>query len=112
MRNFAVMIALLVIVGGGLYIALFKRDWFSKTVSDVTREAKGYTAAQTPQEAIDKFRDAIKSRDYESAATYCGPEYAEQMRKGAKAAKELGEGIDDLLHAMDKHGVTQDRKSV
>src|SRR4051812_16451872 len=107
MRNFVVMIVLLVLVGGGLYIAFVKPDLFKKTVTEGSRESKGYTASQTPQEAIDKFRDAIKSRVYATSAPYCGGDYAEQMRKGANAAKKLGTPLDDLAVGMGKHGITQ-----
>src|SRR5207247_2533152 len=64
------------------------------------RQAKGLTPAKTPQEALDKFRQALKERDYESAALYCDDAYGEQLKRGAKEAKALGEAVDSLQHNM------------
>src|SRR4051812_10835522 len=51
---------------------------------------------------VDFFKKAIKAHDFETAATYCGPEYAEQLRKAAPAAKPLAEEIDNLNYKMAK----------
>jgi hypothetical protein len=73
------------------------------------RNASGFAPAKTPQEAIDRFRDCIKKRDYKTAAeVYCAGDYREQMLKGADEAKALGDMIDSLLAAMTKHGVNND----
>jgi hypothetical protein len=93
-------ILILAIIGGGGYILLFEREWAFSLWKGGLRRAKGYTPAKTPQEAIDKFKEAIKDRDFETAATYCGGEYAEQMRKGARAAQKLAEAIDNLVDKM------------
>jgi hypothetical protein len=66
------------------------------------RQASGFTPAKTPTEALDKFRDAIKKRDYETAADYCDNAYREQVLKVAPQAKKLGEAIDSLLYNMQK----------
>jgi hypothetical protein len=71
----------------------FVENWF--------RKARGLTPAKTPTEALEKFRDCIRKRDYKSAVIYCGGEYAEYLRRDAKAAKSLCEAIDDLLHNVE-----------
>jgi hypothetical protein len=72
----------------------FVENWF--------RKARGITPAQTPTEALEKFRDCIRKRDYRSSVIYLGGEYAEYMRRDAKVAKQLGNAIDDLLHNVDE----------
>ncbi len=68
------------------------KSWF--------RSAQGFKPAKTPNECMDKFTECIRKRDYETAADlYCGGEYREELRKGAKAGTALGEGIDDLWNA-------------
>jgi hypothetical protein len=69
------------------------------------RHATGFAPAKTPTEAVDRFRDAIRKRDYETAAEFCDKDYREQMLKAAKQAKKLGDAIDSLLYNMDKNGV-------
>lgn len=69
------------------------------------RKASGFAPAKTPTEALDKFRDAVKKRDYETAAEFCDRDYKEQVLKVAAAAKKLGDAIDSLAYNMDKHGV-------
>ncbi|MFO0881318.1 MAG: hypothetical protein U0840_28800 [Gemmataceae bacterium] len=69
------------------------------------RKARGFAPATTPTEALDRFREAIKIRDYETAAEFCDKEYREQILKVAGGATKLGEAIDSLTHNMDKNGV-------
>ena len=70
------------------------------------RSAAGFSPAKTPQEAIDKFKECIKKRDYETAGeVYCAGKYREQVLKVAKKAKELGDMIDSLISNMDSKGV-------
>ncbi len=100
---------LLVVIGGavlltGVFAAVpssrppIVRKWF--------RSASGFTPATTPQEAVDRFKDCIKKRDYETAGElYCAGKYREQILRVAKKAKELGETIDSLASNMDSQGV-------
>jgi hypothetical protein len=113
MRKFVVMVALLAVVVLGGYLYFFKKGDVTKLVRSGVQQAKGYTPAATPDEAITGFRKAIKGRDYDVAAdVYLAGDYAEQMRKGAAAAHDLGGAIDDLLHAMDVKGYDSDKVKV
>jgi hypothetical protein len=63
------------------------------------RAAGGYTPAKTPNECLEKFKECMKARDYETASDlYLTGEYKEEMRKVAKQANKLGQAIDDLWH--------------
>src|SRR5206468_1809857 len=72
-------------------------------------QARGYGPAKSPTEAIDFFKKAIKAHDFETAATYCGPEYAEQLRKAAPAAKPLAEEIDNLNYKMEERKILSEQ---
>jgi hypothetical protein len=84
---------------------LFAPDTRPPIVKKWFRQAMGFGPAKTPTEALDRFRDAIKKRDYETAAEFTDKDYREQVLKVAKGAKKLGEAIDSLVYNMDKHGV-------
>lgn len=87
------------LVGG--YLALFKRE----AVLGLVGIATGYGPAKTPEEAIEKFKKAVRARDYPQAVKYVGGTYGEQLQRGAEAAKELGKAIDALGAAADKRGI-------
>jgi hypothetical protein len=93
-----VVILAAVVAAGVFYFAPDARPEFVKAW---IRKGQGLTPAKTPDEAIDKFKKAIKARDYEAASLYCTADYAEQMRKCAKAANRLGKAIDDLLYNVE-----------
>ena len=115
MRRYLVMLAILVIVVFGAGIALV--PGFRGKVFGVVKQGQGIltgmTPAKTPDEAMTKFRDAIKKRDYKTAAdVYCGGDYAEQMRKCADAATAMGEAIDNLRSQMDNKGYDSDKAKI
>jgi hypothetical protein len=101
MRKTAVQIALVLILVLGGYIALFQREWALGMFRKAKYRAKGYSPAATPAEALDKFCEFIKKRDYDTAALYCSGEYAGLLKKGAGAGEKLGSTIDDVLSAID-----------
>jgi hypothetical protein len=99
----AITVLFVVIIVGGLGAALlftFAPDTRPAIVKGWVRKAKGYTPAKTPQEALDKFRQAIKERDYDTAALYCDDKYAEQLKRGDKKAQVLGKAVENLRNAM------------
>jgi hypothetical protein len=59
--------------------------------------AKGYTAAKTPTESMEKFREAIHKRDYKNAAYYTTKNYGELLKKSHDNASELA-GLIDKIH--------------
>jgi hypothetical protein len=109
MRRLVIQISLFLVFVLVAYLGLFQREFVKGWFGKMTREAKGYTPAETPREALDKFREAVANRDYDAAATYCGGEYAEIMRKCSKAAEEFGKSIDSLQSNMDSQGIQSDR---
>jgi len=100
MRVVSLVVILLIVgaIGAGVYY----RDYLFKV-------AKGAVPAKSADEACSKFKQFIKDRDYESAAVYCTAEYAEQLRKAAKAGTELASAIDNLTAVMEDNGVKSAR---
>jgi hypothetical protein len=96
-----------IIVGliGATGMFIFVEDTRPPIVRKWFRQAMGLGPAKTPTEALDRFREAIKKRDYATAAEFCDTDYREQVLKVAKSAKKLGEAIDSLVYNMDKQGV-------
>jgi hypothetical protein len=94
-----------VAIVGGAYLFLFKR-------ADTVRAAKGYKDADTPQVAADMFKRAIDKREYDVAAHYCTAGSAEQFRRGADAATNLGTAIDNLGYQMKERGLMRDEVKV
>lgn len=101
--------ALVLVVLGALVLATGVFSFVPSTRPPIVkkwfRQATGFTPAKTPTEALDKFKDAIRKRDYETAAEYCTRDYREQMLKVHAQAKKLGNAIDSLAYNMDKNGV-------
>ncbi len=97
----------LIIVGllGAIGLFVFVEDSRPPIVKKWFRQAMGLGPAKTPTEALDRFREAVKKRDYATAAEFCDTDYREQVLKVAKSARKLGEAIDSLVYNMDKHGV-------
>lgn len=97
----------LVVLAAGLFTFVpvtrppIVKGWF--------RAAQGMAPAKTPTEALDRFRAAVKKRDYETAAEFCDKDYREQVLKAAKPAQKLGEAIDSLAYQMDKNGVVNQK---
>jgi len=93
---------LLLVVGGAAAFGVFyfvpstRPDW----VNNLFLKAGGYTPAQTPEEALEKFRTLIKKRDYDTAKLYCSGDYLEQLKIGGPAANKLGTAIDNLMYTF------------
>jgi hypothetical protein len=102
------LVVILAVIGGGIYVFVFHKDWIMGKVEEGKRSLKGYTPAKTPGEVLDKFTKAIDERDYESAALYCDGDFAAELKKGAAAAKEMATAIDDLQDTMKKYNVKSD----
>lgn len=98
MRKFAVPIALVVVPLG--YLFLLGPDGLRNRYLDFK-----HPPARTPQEAMDRFVELVRKRDYEAAALYLDDDAAEQFKKAALAAGELGEALDNLRQHMKQEGV-------
>jgi hypothetical protein len=117
MRKLATLVALLVILGGAAYLYFFHKDSVVGLFKKGAQEAKelvGTGPARTPDEALSRFKDAIKARDYKTAASYCSGTYAEQMQLAADEAGKLGQEIDGLVSLADKFNIrlTDDSKKM
>ncbi len=101
MRRLLTLLVVLGLVGAGVYIALFKRG-------DARRAAGGFKKAETPQVAADMFKKAIEERDYDIAADYCMPSFAEQLRRCGAEANEFAVKLDNLTYQMKERGLIRD----
>jgi hypothetical protein len=102
MGKFILLLTLGSVVVFGGYLMLFQRE----AVLGLVGISTGYGPAKTPDEAIEKFKKAIKARNYTQAAKYVGGPYGEQLQTRADAATELGKAIDGLGAAANKRGIT------
>lgn len=103
------LVILLVIAGAAAYLYFFQWDFVTGLFEDVRLNMAGYTAAKSPEDAMDRFAKAIKERDYNAAARYCTKDYAALLVKGKKAAYEIGWRIDRLKNLMEEKGLNTDR---
>src|SRR5262245_49780856 len=76
----------------------FMEDMRPPAVERLFLSASGFGPAHTPNDALDKFKLAIRKRNYKAAASLCGGEYAEELRRVARQATALGNAVEDLLH--------------
>jgi hypothetical protein len=100
-RKNVTLIALLVVVLGGGFLYVFKRD----AVLGLLGMARGHGPAKTPDEAVQKFQKAVKDRDYATAAEYCAGGYGEQFQRSADAMAKLGKAIDSVVYNADKRDI-------
>ena len=50
-------------------------------------KARGFTPAKSPNDALDKFKQAIEKRDYQAASLYLSGDYKEWFDKGRSDAR-------------------------
>jgi hypothetical protein len=103
------LLLVLGLIGFVGYVAWVQPEWAMSWLREARREVAGFAPAKTPQELLDKFKDAVKRRDYDAAATYCTADYAEQLRKGGPAASKLGTAIDTLEDKLEQKGLKSDK---
>ena len=92
------LLILFTVVGGGAYVLGFHRDWVSRQIDEGRSLAAGYTAADSPAEAMQQFHKAITARDYRNAARYCTKDYAEQLTRAHDAAGRIADLVDRLTN--------------
>ncbi len=91
---------LVAVLGAGVacLVFIFMPDWRPGVVQGWIDTAGGFTPAKTPSEAIEKFRECIRKRNYKTASKYVGGEYREYFAMAADPASKLADSIDDLIH--------------
>jgi hypothetical protein len=111
MRITGVIVLLLIVgaIGFGAYYFMTHRESVMEVVKKGQQQVQGYTPAKTPDEAVDKFRSAVKARDYDAAAVYCTTDYADQPKRASTAANALATAIDNMLSMMDTENIKSDR---
>src|SRR5260370_31933747 len=90
----AFIVMLLVGVLGGGYLSFGSLD-------GCLQWKGGFGPASTPEQAMEKFRDAIQQRKYGWAAIYCTKDYADVLVKADGPAARLGEVIDKIRAYME-----------
>jgi len=100
-KRLILIAVVLVVLLVGAFVAIFMR-------AEAMRKVQGYSNADTPQEAADMFKKAIQNRDYEYAADYTTPAYAEQMKRGGDAGKEFAVALDNLIYQMNERSLIRD----
>jgi hypothetical protein len=74
-------------------------------VQNLFDQASGFTPAQTPTEALEKFRECMRARNFKTAVKYLDGDYREQFAKAADAATKLCEELDALQQAVNTVGL-------
>jgi hypothetical protein len=99
------LVLLVAVVVATLYFLVLTPQW----ATDLYLKGTGYGPAATPTDAVDKFMKCVKGRDLKTAATFCTGDYAEHLKRGAAAAKELGTVIDGISEYMKNKGLATDK---
>ncbi|MBI1832990.1 MAG: hypothetical protein HYR84_16240 [Planctomycetes bacterium] len=111
-----IVIVLLVIVAVPILIffGVIPGFWFltRESMDKGLAGAQGYTAAKTPGEAMDKFREAIHARDYNNAAYYTTKAYGDALKKSHDKARKLGGLIDKIRSWADNKSLMTDKLKV
>jgi hypothetical protein len=80
----------------------FVKKWFWAS--------KGLKPAKTPEEAMEKFKQALEMREYEAAGTlYCTGEYKEFIDRSHKDAKLLADEIEALKATIKDRNMHSDK---
>lgn len=105
--------AILMIGFGGLLLATGIFAFFPATRPGIVKgwlhQARGFKQANTPEDALDKFKQALEKRDYEAAKLYVTGDYFEWLDKGGPDAAELVAAVDEMRAVMKSTGVKSDK---
>lgn len=101
------IVVFLVLTCGVGYFAVgpFNKDTTNQSIA----WAMGYSAAKTPAETMDKFRDAIQSRKYTIAARYCTKPYKELLERADPGARDMGNVLDKIHGYAKDNGLVTDK---
>jgi hypothetical protein len=84
----------------------------TQAVDEGVGAATGYTAAKTPTEAMDKFRDAIQNRKYKYAKVYVTKDYADMLERANTAAYDIGTKLDRIREFGKNNGILTDKTAI
>jgi hypothetical protein len=118
LRLLHVMIVGIILILVGVPVLIFAGVlhgfWFltKENMDRTIASGKGYTAAKTPTEAMDKFREAIHARDYKAASYYTTKNYGELLTKSHANARELGNYVDKIRNWGENKGLLTDKLKV
>ncbi len=117
-RVSTVVVVVLILGAVGLVVAGFTGviaiGWFNQknlkgALTGATAKARGFTPAKTPEEAMEKFREAIERREYQYAAIYCTKPYADFLEKSHENASNLGSIVDKFRNWGDEKSLLTDK---
>jgi hypothetical protein len=89
----------------GSIVVFFFPDLRPGIVQNWMDTAAGITPADSPTQAIEKFRDCLKSRDYRGAAKYLGGDYGECFSHVTGPASKLAGSVEDLMSTIQTVGI-------
>jgi hypothetical protein len=101
----AIVFIVLTCFVGAFAIGPFNTD----TTASIWAWTRGYKAAQTPAEAMEKFRDAIVARDYKTAGRYTTKSYKDMLERAHPAAVELTGMMDKINEYAKDKGLLSDK---
>jgi hypothetical protein len=90
------LVLLAVVVGSIVFV--FFPDMRPGIVQSWIDTASGFTPAESPNQALEKFRDCIRTRNYKTATKYTAGDYKEYFSLAAAPASKLADAVDDLLY--------------
>ncbi len=97
---------------GFVAIGWFNQKNLNQMVNEGVDTAAGYTAAKTPTEAMDKFRDAIQNRNYRAAKKFVTKDYGEMLERAHTAAKDIGTKLDRIREFGKNNGILNDKTAI
>jgi hypothetical protein len=99
----------LALIGGGVLVFIFFGGAIGIWLWDAWSKARGYTSAKTPNEAMVKFNEAIKNRDYDAASRYTTKGYGDLLKQAHGPARDLAKEIDRIRTYGENKGVLSDK---
>src|ERR1700722_18957068 len=102
-------LAFLVAVGILIALGVVFHSWVFSQFDGFNRWRTGFRPAESPNDAMGKFRDAIPQRKNTWAATYCTKDYADMLVKCDGPATRLGNVIDRIRDYMQANKLQTDQ---
>jgi hypothetical protein len=109
MRVLNLVIILVVIALIGACVVAYFDFMHVPVLSDLAWKLKGYGAADTPDEALDRFKKAMENRNYVAAARFLDGDYQLQFRKQAKISEQLAKRIENFRSVAKDFGISSDK---